>query len=552
MSVFPISSNLTLPVSEEIDFFLLQWHTTWPLEKQIIKKIPEDLVNKKRMILEKFRDYLINIFDKVQSSRPLFLIAPELSMPFSLRDVLKDILANIHRPTVIIAGFEYLQWDEYVNHFNLLKDMPDEGSWHENITGTPWVNSAGIWIRDNDRIVREFIQPKMSPNDPERALGIHEGQSSLFFESTHGHLDFCVKICSDFINSSLINNLKECIVNNCNSKNIDFTILLQFNEDQKAHQFYDATKNYFVQKGNMARTSSGCIVYVNNANSDHEKSNFWGESRFDFPYNTWRMSIFDNVPPPRTYWINNKSDYSHQAVILRHSGPSIYQVKYKPHCLVSKEPGTDNPCPFHSCLAFLIPIDVNIDQIDENKFVNIHAIPHWVELDWKSYEKNLYNDINSNLKQSVKDKGIESEILSAFKGVYEALLFNSKDDPSLISTFINTFFICANEVLHRKNHNKQIEPKLWPPIVSDALKKLLLSYSFLLIGASSFPHGKLTLNNSSGVHAKGGNDLYIIFSWGGNRYLPDYIIDTHLNELSSRGSYHELFKSILFESVNKR
>jgi hypothetical protein len=151
MTIFPIDLNLQLTQDRFIDIFILQWHTPLPFHRHNWEKIQPQLAEEKVALFDKFGKWLLNYFDVNTPPRPLFIVAPELSTPLSCDGRIHQIMNEMNRPTVMIAGLEYLMWDEYSNCVANLPCMPQPETWLTNGRENNVVNAAGIWIRDASR-----------------------------------------------------------------------------------------------------------------------------------------------------------------------------------------------------------------------------------------------------------------------------------------------------------------------------------------------------------------------------------------------------------------
>ena len=286
MTIFPIDLRLQLKQDRLIDIFILQWHTPLPAHDHIWKKIPLQLAEEKVALFDNFGKWLLNYFDVNTPPRPLFIVAPELSMPICCDDLANKIVNNMNRPTVMIAGLEYLMWDEYSDFVANLPCMPQPETWLTSGRENNIVNAAGIWIRDANGEVKKYIQPKLNPQANEQAIPLYRGQHTLFFRSTDQatgpRLNFCVQICSDFTNAAFVRQLRQRIAEKCPGICLDLTFLIQCNPDQEAVQFKQAVQTYFDVPNGIAPTREGCLLFLNNANEKTGKSSKWGTLSYIF------------------------------------------------------------------------------------------------------------------------------------------------------------------------------------------------------------------------------------------------------------------------------
>ena len=398
MTVYPIDITMELPAQALIDIFIIQWHTPLPVQGANWSKIPNDLGREKGHLLDNFRGWLINYFQPNFPQRPLFILTPELSMPTCHIDLFDGIVSGLNRPVVVIAGLEYLQWDEYCGLANVLSHPPPLEAWFDGGLTTDIVNAAGIWIRDSNGDIWKYFQPKRNPQDHEQAIPVYPGQYTLFFKSrdqTPGsRLNFCVQVCSDFSSNRLVRNFRQDINSECPNIMLDLTFLLQCNRDQEAIQFKQAVQEYFSVPNRLVPTDHGCLLFVNNANHELGKSEHWGRSKLHFPQERWRH--LDFAPP--TYWINDDRAHGYQSVVLRESGPVIYWLTYKPHYLVSRIRGSGQAVPFTEGRALHVPINVTTftNGPATNRFVPIPAACHWLHEEWLEGKADLESSMTEN------------------------------------------------------------------------------------------------------------------------------------------------------------
>ena len=128
IKVYPYDVDIQATSDVPLQMFLLQWHTPAPISAQ--DKIDPVVAATRCALLERFRDWLIAEMQQHPADSPVFIIAPELSMPQKCWSVLDEITKQIDRQTIIIAGFEYLDWTEYTtllteNAFS----VPDPDMW---------------------------------------------------------------------------------------------------------------------------------------------------------------------------------------------------------------------------------------------------------------------------------------------------------------------------------------------------------------------------------------------------------------------------------------
>lgn len=544
MAIYPVDLNLQLTDDRLIDVFILQWHTPLPVHQHNWEKIQHELANKKFSILNEFRDWLLKYFNVGTPPRPLFIVAPELSLPICCETLLNQIVNEVNRPTIVIAGLEYLYWSEYSDFVNNLPYMPQPEAWltggHKDVI----VNAASIWIRDADGKVKHYIQPKLHPQDHEQAIPLYQGQHTLIFHSTNQttgpRLNFCVQICSDFANATFVKELRQSITEKCGQFSIDFTFLLQCNPDQDAVQFKQAVQEYFAPPDGKVPTKDGCLAFVNNANKTPGKSEMWGQSKIHFPFERWRNLGF--APP--TYWLSEDGAYNHQSVILRESGPGIYWLTYKPHYLVNPIPGSGQALPFPDSPARFASIESSkLSQGTGNDFfVPIPAVCHWLKGEWHEGE----NDLQSYLEGNRINSDISAHYLCSYQtGVNDWCTVIGHNDWA--QNAVDTYLGCWKKDLFP---SKEPEPQKWHRDVSEAVKRMMRIYALLSLGTSSLAGGPIYPDVLGVRHASAASELRVTFLWGGGEYSARTMITTYLATREERGLDDLLSRKCLLILVN--
>src|SRR5258707_659879 len=110
MPAHPIQVDFHLGAEPVVDLLILQWHTPEPHDGG---KIPASSAAGNAQLLGQLKCWLLQDFETRVPARPLFILAPELSTPLYCDNLLRDIVSGMHRPTVFIAGLEFLLWEEY-------------------------------------------------------------------------------------------------------------------------------------------------------------------------------------------------------------------------------------------------------------------------------------------------------------------------------------------------------------------------------------------------------------------------------------------------------
>jgi hypothetical protein len=543
MKVCPVTLDIKLGADALIDLFMVQWHTPVPARGHAPAGIPPQFVEQKREVLRQFLAWLPN-----QAAgnplRPLFIIIPELSMPPSELILLEELVQAMHRPTVVVAGMEYQQWTEFQQLVLALPDMPEPQSWLEDGQPHHWVNAARIWIRDEHGQIKRFVQPKRHPQADEQAIPLYQGKNVLVFRSSTQadgqRLNFLTQICSDFTDVAFVRELRHQVAVECEGLHIDFTILLQMNQDQEAEQFKHAVKEYFEPPLQLAHTEDGALLFVNNACDKCGKSVQWGDSRFHFAFQRgWPEPDF--APP--TYWMREEGPHNFQAVAFRERGPGIYWVRYKPHYLVSRVRGGPQLVPFPETHALFAAIDGRHlgATAPANLFAAIPAVCHWLFSEWQEGQ----SDLDQSLEADETARDVAARYLEAYADGVEEWHQAIAGHDEIARDALNIYFECWQGDAHPKFPGTKVEPLAWCLDASRGVKCFLNAYGLLKLGAVGFPGSNLRAHPEGVSHGISQDDLRVTLMWGGGQVQPAIITTRYLAARRSRGAADLLCRKML-------
>lgn len=505
MNVHKIPLDICLPDDLQIDLWLVQWHTPTPIGFQ---PIGEPHRSEKARIIEQLTERLRQSAQTAPADRLAMVVFPEISLPKNQRAAIEEFLTARAKPTIVVAGFEHLTWTDYEA---LAAEMPDTPQIETcDVAGT-FVNVAGIWIRDLSGNVSRYLQPKLHPSGSEQPA-LLAGQNVLVFKSndqaSHRRFNFCVQICSDFCFQAFVENLRKAISRTIPGLPLDMLVLPLHNPNREAAQFVDGFDTYFDQGVVGSQTDSGCIVRVNNSAPNRGKSQMYGDSGFCFPFGRWR-----GENPPATYWMQSRKN--HQAVTVREGGPGIYRFAYRPHCLISKIPGSGQETPFPGNTTLFAAIEKDNDGNPRISLADpLLAEAHWLENEWSSDRKVYQTDLEGNLAHVADDQRMA--ICARCNSTYEASFLHWKNyaanHPEIIPWALYEYLLCWSS--DKSYPPTQREPNMWPDTIARAVGQFLRCYSLVSLGTNGAIQPYLDRN----VHARWGNDVDIFFLWGGSRW----------------------------------
>ncbi len=523
MTIHPICIDLKLPEDRKVDIVLVQWHTPVPVQGNQPNKIAAGVASTKRAVLECLRDFLLGAMIPQTPPRPMFIVLPELSLPRGAIPILEDLLHRSNRPMVVVAGLEYLTWDEYVEEIKALRDMPAPDSWLMRGSKTQCVNAATTIIRDDGGRMARYIQPKLHPEDHEQALSVFSGDSVLVFRSlvsrSGERINFCVQICSDFTHRSFVADLRQQIEDRIAGFQLDFTFLLQMQKNQDVTQFKQAIQSYFEPPDRKASTGQGCLLFINNANAMKGKSDTWGKTKLNFPYDCWRSELGCTA----TYWIEDDGGHNHQAVTMRESGPGIYWLVYKPHYLVDHTPGSGQAVPFcEPAPRFAAIEDLLVSgRLEMNSFAPILPVRHWLEWEWREG----LEEYKSELEGARKADAFIRECINEYSESLDAWLleFNNRDE--IPRNVLTAYFCCWEKKGFPRFPPAEKEPLRWDGQCSMAVKQFIRIYTLIWMNRAVFAPGSMAPSHRIPHHSVVGADVGITLSWGGAQFpLKEMVI----------------------------
>ncbi len=515
MNVHEIPLNICLPDDLIIDLWLVQWHTPTPIRFQ---PIAEPYRSEKASILGQLTELLRQSAQTAPADRLVMVVFPEISLPKDQRAAIEELLTARDQPTIVVAGFEHLTWADYEA---LLAEMPNtpqpEVCCDTGRQRGTFVNVAGIWVQDRSGDVSRYLQPKLHPSGSEQPA-LLAGQNVLVFKSndqaSRRRLNFCVQICSDFCSRAFVKELRQAIDNTIPGHPLDMLVLPQHNADRQAAQFTEAFDTYFDQGVAGSQTDSGCIIRVNNSAPDHGKSRMYGDSGFCFPHGRWRLKN-----PPATYWMQLRGN--HQAVTVREGGPGAYRFSYKPHCWISRRPGSGEETPFTNNVAlFAAIVKDGTGRPDLLSPCSLLAEAHWLANEWRSDREVYQTELEGNLAHVADDQRMA--ICARCNSTYKASLLqwtnHAANHPESIPWILYEYLSCWSS--DKAYPPTQREPNEWPDTITRAVGQFLRCYSLVSLGTEDAVepyHDRI-------VHARWGEDVGLFFLWGGGVKSPQAMI----------------------------
>lgn len=523
LRVFPVPLEVRLPSDEILDLFLIQWHSPAPLQAGTPGKLPADLVARRAQLLQDFSRWLAESYFPACPKRPVFVVAPELSVSLTHVELLAGILSAAGRPGFVIVGLEFLDWAEYRTLVEGMEHMPDAASWLAEGHSEHRINAALILVRDDTGAVRRFIQPKRNPSDPE-AKTHFPCRNVLLFQSCDqkqgSRLNFCVQICADFTNHALVREFRQACEISSPGRPIDLTFVLQRNEDQSAAQFKKSVEAYFAPPAGMVDTEPGCLVFLNNAREASEAGPKWGDSMLLFPYKrNWRTF------GAHTYWLKDDKAHNHQCVVMRESGPAVFLLRYRPQYLVNPIAGSGQPGPFADNHALSVPL---VDEVFPKSahFLPIPPVFHWLRAEWGEGRA----DFEAQLESAGLADGVRELCSVAYDEVLHAWEFALSVDDSLPRMAMELYFCCFAEQGYPR---KTLEPREWGHPVAEGSRRFLAVFALLQVGLAG---ESLLPNPCQTAHAQIPGKAELTLIWGSNMRPARAMVTAALERLAQAGA----------------
>lgn len=511
MNIYPQQTAIHLPEDQFLELVLVQWHTPIP---GVGQKIEDRVKAEKAGVLQGLGSEIGGMCG--EDGHPVFVVIPELSLPVAHIELIEELLNDANVPIVVIAGFEFMSWQEYDEVARQFSNTPQIEICHQNLQANTFVNTAGIWIKelcnDGTWAVRRYIQSKLWPSDPEQGR-VHPGQNVIVFKSedqtTGKRFNFCVQICSDFCSAAHVAQLRSQIENRLQGVPLDVTFLPQMNKDQEAPQFRDTVGSYFEPQRGQTLTKDGCLVFVNNGSTTPGHRSAFGSSRLYFTYGCWRKLEAQN-----DYWIK---DYdTHQAVIVRENGPGIYWFRYRPHCWINRRPGTDQAVPFPR---------TDFSPLEQHKILSRASLlpeAHWLEQEWREGKDTFQQTVRANREHLGEERRdiVLPQVMDAYNLGVAQWIEDAKHKYPDIKLALKQYFQCWKE--KEDYPEREHEPFRWPSEVSRGVRQLMQSYALLYMGVSG--SAELMPRFKEGLHAHRDRTLGVLFLWGGGDWTPTRMI----------------------------
>ena len=111
------------------------------------------------------------VFERAASHRPHVVLFPEFALPgvAAVRRVIAGLsAATVAAPTIVVGGVSGLSRGEFASLCALPGVEPvDSVNAPARVQSTEWVNTSITFVKEDDGVLRLWVQPKLSPSWPE-------------------------------------------------------------------------------------------------------------------------------------------------------------------------------------------------------------------------------------------------------------------------------------------------------------------------------------------------------------------------------------------------
>ena len=333
-----VKLSVVLP-SDEIRLVMMQPHVKLDTQSEpfvwLVDEKEQQLANVRRTL------------DIARRLGSQFTLIPEYSVPGLtgiqlIDDEITD--ARWHSDSIVIAGIDGLNVEEYRQLCNLPSTVVDEKNDPSKLGETEWVNCGITWTKSSDGAVTKYIQPKIMPSWPEDAVvaeQMFQGRTVFLFTANFANqteCQFMTLICFDWIGAAAGKFLLWEILKTAdddakpNRKDINLLFVLQHNPKPNHAIFLEHARRYFDEQNQfpfVPRTHCA-VLFANTAGGPKPgKYPTYGSSSIIFS----RVAPYDSrACPPSNAVITNKLRNSDSLggckdALLRECGSCIHSIR---------------------------------------------------------------------------------------------------------------------------------------------------------------------------------------------------------------------------------
>lgn len=313
-----------------------------------------------------------------------FTLLPEYSIPgIEGIEKINQFLADSSWPseTIVIGGIDGLNKNEYNTACNKPNSVVHPSNKPDQVADDKWVNCCITWVKDTNGNIKQWIQPKISPSWPEKAITHSEmfcGHSVNLFTikfANNTECKFLSLICFDWIGTingtgngifEILNQVNRLWRTNGDSqpKDINLIFILQCNNEPNHRNFLSNACNFFEDRTTnpLIGRDHSVLVFANTAGKNIPgKTNEYGYSSLIASF----LSPYENREccplsfSSETLKLRNSTNHGRcKEALFRENGACFHLLKFRPPRWISGGPG--NRCLFLE-EAKVYSIDEGID-----------------------------------------------------------------------------------------------------------------------------------------------------------------------------------------------
>lgn len=423
VNVDQISLGIEMP-DKELCVVAMQPYIRLNLQKGAPFKWSEDAVARQLTAIRRTLDIGREGFEGRAANFTLF---PEYAIPGL--DGVAIIDERISADTwpngsIILAGVHGLPQLEYRDLCAMLKADVSQSNAPESVPGDQWVNCGVIWTKDQDGVIRRWVQPKIHPSHEEQGTRMFTGSSIYAFRCRYtpsgSSCTFLTFLCFDWIASPAGESVWYDVLSHLNEQwkpdgaSLDWTFILQHNQNPNHHIFLENTRMFLEIRSTFpsVRRDNAVVVHANTASSSSpSRSREGGFSACVFSPN----APFECRACRPTYSMQpqslRESDILERCkdIVFRESGECIHEFTVRVPKFVNLDV-TDRAYPLR--FAYVHPIGDSDDPRLSGR--EVHASVKWVGDLLDKIERVSTNTLSAcPLKQKAEE--IEPEIISKMR-----------------------------------------------------------------------------------------------------------------------------------------
>jgi len=281
VNVEQITIDLTLPTNE-VSVVAMQPYLELQPDEPF--KLRENLVDDQLNAVRKTLALAQNSFNDRSAH---FTIFPEYSVPGleGIEIIDQEISsANWSNGSVILAGIHGLTKTEFHEICGRLNATLSNENNPIIVPDEKWINSCFMWVKENNGVVRRFIQLKIRPSWPESTVSCNDmfcGSTIYVFNCRFSHnvivpCRFTTFICFDWVAANNGSTVRDEMLRNLqnqlgNEISLHWIFVIQHNNSPNHTTFLNSTVQYITDPENnypLVRRNEAVVLHFNTAAND--------------------------------------------------------------------------------------------------------------------------------------------------------------------------------------------------------------------------------------------------------------------------------------------